>query len=226
MGGCPLVRHHDAAGHGVAFFVFAEGDGPLGERNLDAQFVETILQAAVEFPLQAPLRAGPDLHFGADDDGGFVQFLHALHFQRRDDVGAQGLVLGHFPAQGLDHRHHLIHVFPVGDADIHHHVGKILGVVDHRADLAEGHRVHGAGHVAQADGTNGKGFHVAFVAAHAHPIADRYGVLDEDEQAGDHVLDQGLGTEAHGQADHPGAGQKRADVDAQFGKHDQRYHHR
>ena len=39
-------------------------------------------------------------------------------------------------------------------------------------------------------------------------------------------LDQGLGTEAHGQADHSGAGQQRADVDAQFGKHDQRHHHR
>ena len=55
LGGYPFVRHHDAAGNGVAIFVFAEGDGPLRERNLDSQFVKAVLQAAVEFPLQAPL---------------------------------------------------------------------------------------------------------------------------------------------------------------------------
>ena len=158
-----------------------------GKGNLDAQFVEAVLHAVVEFPLHAPLCSGRDPHFGADDHGGIVQALHALRYQRRDDVGAQSWVFGHFPAQVLDHLHHLIDVFPVGDADVQHHVGKILGVVEHCADVAERHRVHAAGRVAQADGADGKGFHRAFVAAHGHVIADGDGVLDQDEQAGDHV---------------------------------------
>ena len=50
-----------------------------------------------------------------------------------------------------------------------------------------------------------------------YPVADGNGILDEDEQPGNHIVHQLLRAEADGQADHPGTGQERRDVGAQVG---------
>ncbi|MNO98682.1 hypothetical protein D3C76_904310 [compost metagenome] len=78
--------------------------------------------------------------------------------------------------------------------------------------------MHEAFAIAQAQGTDSQAFDSTGVAGVEHyPVADGNGVLDQDEQPGNHILHQLLRAKADGQADHPGTGQQWRDVDAQVG---------
>ena len=52
--------------------------------------------------------------------------------------------------------------------------------------------------------------------AEVHPVADAVLVLEEHEQSGQEVADEGLGAEAEGDAHDPRGGDERRDVDAEY----------
>ncbi len=83
-------------------------------------------------------------------------------------------------------------------------VGAVQIPQGHRADP---HPVHGTG-----------------IATHADEIAGVHGILQLNEDPGDHVLHQLLGTKTNGQTQHTGAGNQRADLDTDLGQHDHRRH--
>ena len=63
------------------------------------------------------------------------------------------------------------------------------------------------------------------IGVHHHPVADRNGVFNNNEQPRDHVLYQLLRTKADCQPDHPGTGKKGRDVDPQIGHGSDGTHH-
>ena len=68
-------------------------------------------------------------------------------------------------------------------------------------------------------------FHRAFDVAEVDVLADPERVVDQEEHARDDIAHQGLRAEADRQADHAGAGDERADIDAERRQHDHRHHH-
>ena len=83
-------------------------------------------------------------------------------------------------------------------------------------DLAVGHVPHGAVDVAQAGRAQADGLDDAGRLADVDDVADAVLVLDEHEDAGDEVLHEALRAEADGDADDAGAGDERAEVDAEL----------
>ena len=79
--------------------------------------------------------------------------------------------------------------------------------------------------VAQLDRAQAEGFHRALVTAALDVFADPEGIVEQIEHAADDVPDQSLGTEADGHAHHAGAGDQRADVDAEGGERHHHHHH-
>ena len=61
-------------------------------------------------------------------------------------------------------------------------------------------------------------------SAHVDEVADAVLVLDDDEDTGDEIGDQGLGPEADRQADDAGACDERAQVEPQLAQHRQGGH--
>ena len=74
-------------------------------------------------------------------------------------------------------------------------------------------------HRAQAEA-----FDRALVGAALDVLADAESIVEQVEDAGDHVLDQRLRAEADGDADDAGAGDQRPDLDAERGQHHQQRH--
>src|SRR5262249_53485936 len=146
------------------------------------------------------------------------------HLDGGADVAPERLVLLQFGADFLQRLHDHAEVDAVGHADVEHSVAEVAGHVHDGADGAEGNRVDGAGVVAHPDAADAHRFDDAGMAAEIDDVADRDGVLGEDEDAGDDVLHQGLGAEADGEADDAGTGQKRRDIEAELREHDQRHH--
>ena len=91
----------------------------------------------------------------------------------------------------------------VADAHVQHRPAPALAVVDELGDLAVGD--HALGAVEQADRRHPEpdGLHGARVAADLDDVADADEALEEDEEPRDHVLDEALGAEAHGEPEHP-----------------------
>src|SRR5207244_2254712 len=112
----------------------------------------------------------------------------------------------------------MVDVLAVGDRYAGDRVGKILGEVLDARYLAEGHRVHRAGYIAHPDRADRDRLdHALVVFADIDDVADRYLILEQDEEAGDDVLDKGLAAKTDRQADDTGAGEQRGDIDADMG---------
>ena len=76
--------------------------------------------------------------------------------------------------------------------------------------------MHVAVVVAQRDRPHRDRLHHARLPAKVHDVADLHRVADQDEQAGDQVLDQGLRPEADREAHDAGAGEQRIGVHAEL----------
>ncbi|MNP15824.1 hypothetical protein D3C76_1081950 [compost metagenome] len=112
----------------------------------------------------------------------------------------------------------LVDIGVIGELHGEERIGKLPRLVGHGLDLAKGHRVHEALAVAQAQGADGQAFDRAGMPGiEHHPVTDGQGVFDDDEQPGNHVLHQLLRAETDGQANDPGTGQERRDIDAKVG---------
>ncbi len=67
-------------------------------------------------------------------------------------------------------------------------------------------------------------FHHAFLFAGIDIVSDPDGIVDQKKDAGDDILDQGLGAETDRQADHAGTGYQGGDVNTDGGQGDQCHH--
>ena len=110
----------------------------------------------------------------------------------------------------------------VADVHVQHRPAPALAVVDELGDLAVGD--HALGAIVQADLRHPEpdGFHGARMAADLDHVADADEALEEDEEPRDHVLDEALGAEAHGEPEHPRRDEQRLHVDPDLAEdHDQ-----
>ena len=82
--------------------------------------------------------------------------------------------------------------------------GEVAGEVGDGGDLAVGDDVEGAVAVAEAGAAEGEVFDGAFEAGEGDGFADVVLVFDEDEDAVEHVLEDGLRAEADADAEDAG----------------------
>src|SRR5690606_22547157 len=141
------------------------------------------------------------------------------------DIRSDDLVVSQLVGNLLHHRDDPIEILAIGGPDIQQGVGELLRVVLDRVDHAKGQRMHVALQVAQEHGAHRHAFHDSRMTGDQDHIPHGNRILDEDEDASDDVLDQGLGTKADGQAHDARARQQGRDVHADFGKDDQSHHH-
>ena len=112
----------------------------------------------------------------------------------------------------LDDPLHLVEVGVVGQPQrdlVDHPVARIVGDLLERA---ERHRMQVAAVVAQLDRAQREALDRAADAAALDVLADPEGIVEQEEDARDHVLDQRLRAEADRDADHAGAGDQRPDL--------------
>ena len=100
------------------------------------------------------------------------------------------------------------------DADGEGGDGEVAGEVGDGGDLAVGHDVEGAVAVAERGEAEGEVFDGAVQAGDFDDVADVVLVFDEDEDAVEHVFEDGLRAEADAEADDAGGGDEGAERDA------------
>ena len=101
------------------------------------------------------------------------------------------------------------------DADGQRGDGEVTREVGDGGDLAVGHDVERAVAVAQLGHAQGQVLDGALQAGDLDVVADGVLIFEQDEEAGEHVLEERLRAEADAQADDAGAGDERAQRDAQ-----------
>ena len=111
------------------------------------------------------------------------------------------------------------------DADIELFNDVVAGKVLHHLEIAEGDGEHLTAGVAQLHGPQADLRHRSLGGPRLDIVPHPEGVVDEKEDPGDDVLDQGLVAEADSQTDHAGAGDQRGNVDAERGQDDERNDH-
>ena len=103
-------------------------------------------------------------------------------------------------------------VLVVGDREVDHRAGPALGLVADPVDRAVAHVPDHAVDVAQPGHPQADPLDRAGGGARVDDVADAVLVLQHHEDPGQVVTDQALRAEADGQAEHPGAGQHRGQV--------------
>ena len=112
----------------------------------------------------------------------------------------------------------VVEVGRVGDLHVDQRPGPALGAVADPADLPVGDVPQGAVDVAQPGGAQPDPCDGAGGRAGVDHVPDAVLVLHEHEDAGDEVADQVLGAEPDGDADDPGPGDQRPQVEAEGAK--------
>src|ERR1700710_468600 len=181
----------------------------------DAFFFEGQDDAAAEFAEDAVALVGADADLDGIGDGAAVDLVDAEDDGVRDsDVFEGGVVAdvgGEFCEQGDD----FVRVGACVDRDVEGGDGEVAGEVGDGGDLAVGDDVEGSVGVADAGAAEGEVFYCAFESGDVDDLADVVLVFDEDQDAVDHVLEDGLGTEADGDAEDAGGGEDRLVGDAE-----------
>jgi len=96
--------------------------------------------------------------------------------------------------------------------------GVVAGEVGDGGDLTVGNDVEGPIAVAEAGEAKGEVFDGALKTGDLDDFAHVVLIFDEDEDAVEHVLEDGLGAEADADADDAGGGKQRGEVDAEDGE--------
>ena len=163
----------------------------------------------------AELLAGLGHHLEPELDRVVAHLLDALHLQGLEHVRGDLGIGRELLADLLDELAHLVEVGVVGDADRHLVDDPVTRLVLHGAELAERHGRQRAAMMAQLHGAQREALHRALVARRLDVLADPEGIVEQVEDARDDVLDERLGAEPDGDADDAGAGEQRADLDAE-----------
>ena len=192
-----------------------------GEGAFDGEFVEAVLDAAVEFAADSPAAAGLGLDADAHDPRHVDEFFHAHHLQRFEQDAGPFRLGAHRVRHAGQHFANGVRLLVEADADVDEGVAVVAGLVGDGGDGGEWDDVDGAVDGAEADSADGEGFDSAAEAGEGDDVADLHGVLEEEEKAGNEVLDEFLRAKADGDADNAGAGEERSDVHADLAERHQ-----
>src|SRR4029453_4081483 len=180
--------------------------------------VEGDLEAGPELAGHLPLLEGAGLGHQADPDAVGAELLDPPDLRRLQQPGRPVLVDVQLVGDPLDGPGGVVEVGRVGDLDVDQRPGPALGAVADPADLPVGDVPQGAVDVAQPGGAQPDPFDGAGGRAGVDHVPDAVLVLHEHEDAGDEVADQVLGAEPDGDADDPGPGDQRPQVEAEGAK--------
>ncbi len=190
----------------------------MGE--LDAVLLEQLADARIDELADDELVSRPGHELHPDDHGAVFHHENALGFERFHELVADLGMLQQFLPELLDQLAHLLHIRVIGEAErqLHHHpVARIVGDL---LDFAEGHRVERPEMVAQLHRADGDFLDRPLDRAEADIFTLAEGIVEQEEGARENIADQRLGAEADGEADNPGPGEERRDIDAKLGEDD------
>jgi hypothetical protein len=191
-------------------------DRLLREGDLDPLLVERLLEPLAQGAHDPPLLGRLCLDDEADRDPARPECLHAPHRGLVEDVL---LLARNLVGDPLDHPSRLLQVGGVGDLDVEQGACPVLRHVPHPHDLAVRHVPDRALDRAQPGSAQAEVLHRARPAlAEIDDVADRELVLEQDEDPGDEILDERLGSEPDRQSGDAGAGDQGGEVDPELGE--------
>ncbi len=186
----------------------------VGGGQGDAFSLEGKKDAAAEFAHDgvALVDHHPDA-YGVDDLIA-ADFVDAKDAGLGDEDVVKGFIFAQSGGQFAEDGDDPVGIFAGVDGDVEGADGEVPGEVGDSGDLTVGDDVERAVAVAQAGDAEAEVFHGSSEAGDADAVSDGVLVLDEDEDAGEHVLEDGLGSEADAQPDDAGRGDEGAQRDA------------
>src|SRR5882672_1650768 len=192
----------------------------LREGDLDAALVESLLEPLQELALHVPLLdRRHDLEPAAQYHSGIVELLDAHDL---DVVGELRFPLRVRAQRLADLAHHaerLVDVDAIADADLDRRLREAARAVAHHLDLAVRHEAHVPVEIAQPHVAQRHFLDQAALARDLHHVALPDLVLEQQEEAGEVILDQALGAEADRHPRDARGGEDRRDRDAERVEH-------
>ena len=195
-----------------------DDEGAVGGAEGDLFLVEGEQDAAAEFAHDAIALVDHDADIEGVYDLVTTDLVDAENVGVGDDDVLEGLVFAHLGGEALEDGDDAVGIFAGIDGDVEGADGEVAGEVGDGGDLAVGNDVDGAVGVAQLGDTEGEVFDGAGEAGDANDVADGVLVFDEDEDASEHVLEDGLRAKADAQTDDACRGDEGAERDPECGE--------
>ena len=173
----------------------------------DAIFFEGKDDAAAEFAEDAVTLVGADTDLDRICDGAAFDLVDAEDVGVGDGDVFEGRVVADIGGDLAKEGDDLVGICAGVDADLQGGDGVVAGEVGDGGDLAVGDDVEGAIVVAKSGAAKGEVFDGSFETGGHDDLADVVLVFDKDEDAGEHVLEEGLCAEADADADNAGGGE-------------------
>ncbi len=173
----------------------------------DAVFFEGEDDAAAEFAEDAVTLVGADADLDRVGDGAAFDLVDAEDVRVGDGDVFEGGIVADAGGDGAEEVDDFVGVGAGVDRDVEGGEGVVAGEVGDGGDLAVGDDVEGSVAVAEGGTAEGEVFDGAFEACEDDDFTDVVLVFDEDEDAVEHVLEDGLRAEADADADDAGGGE-------------------
>ena len=181
--------------------------------HLDALARERRQDALAQLTGDGPLLRGLHLPEHLQGQAGLAEGVDPYHRRRLDEPVAPRGILGEPGANLVDDRGRALSVGVVGDRDVEVDPRPDARVVRRHRDLPVRHAVHRAVEVAERRAAQAEVLDGAVDPGDADHVPGAELVLQDDEDAGQPVLDEGLRPEPHGDPDHAEARHRRTDVE-------------
>src|SRR5690554_6052596 len=196
----------------------------MREGNLDTRSVEVHLDQAVVSAPYAPLIAGSSLDDDPDGDPVIAKSSDTGHIEGGEQlVTVLGVFLERFVGE-LELLNGFVDILAIGDVVFAQMIAELTHVVGDGVHAGEGHHMVGTGKITNAHRADAEAFGSAGNTTNGDDIACVHGVFHLNEDTGNDVLHQLLRTKTDGQAQYPGTGDQRTDIDADLGQHDHHGH--
>src|SRR5205823_9204316 len=164
--------------------------------ELNAIGVERLFDSGESLPPDDKILAGQSHHLHSDLDGVIAERVDALHLQRLEDQRFEFGLLGKFQPDLLDQLSGLVDVAVIGDADRKFVDDPVAALVLYGSQQAERNRVDRAALMPQPHRAKAETFNSTLIVAALNVFADPEGVVEEIEDPGDDIANEGLGAEA------------------------------
>ncbi len=195
-----------------------EDHGAVGGAEGDVFLAEGQQDAAAEFAHDTVALVDLDADVDGVDDLVTADLVDAEDCGVGDDYVLEGDIFADGVGEVLEDFDDAIWIFAGVDGDVEGADGEVAGEVGDGGDLGVGDDVDGAVAVAELGDAEGEVFDGAGEAGDLDGVADGVLVFDEDEDAGEHVFEDGLGAEGDAEADDAGGGDEGAERDADGSK--------
>src|SRR6185312_653397 len=193
------TRHDEGAGGGAQRYFFLR---------------ERLQHPAAELAQNTVALVGPDPHVEQVIDLVAVDLVDTEHIRLVNDDLFESFIVPHAVGKSFEDGYHAIGIDPGVYTDIKGSNGEVAGKVGDGRDLAVGHDIDSAVAVAQCGAAERQVFHRTLHAGDFDGVADVVLVFEEDKDAVEHVLEDGLRTEADAEADNARGSDKGAERDA------------